>query len=104
MEVVLQASVQVVREFAVEGAELRYREEQFGGGGPVLGAAFSGGEQVPARLREVVPQVRTGVLLGLVQVLGGLQLDLARNPGRSRPGGSASLDRSDLQVLTGLHC
>ncbi|MFD5011996.1 DUF7691 family protein [Streptomyces chartreusis] len=32
------------------------------------------------------------------------QPDLARSPGRSRPGGSASLDRSDPRVPTGLHC
>ncbi|MGW2697880.1 ATP-grasp domain-containing protein [Streptomyces sp. NPDC001296] len=33
-----------------------------------------------------------------------LQLDRARNPGCSRPGGSASPDRSDPRVSTGLHC
>lgn len=32
-----------------------------------------------------------------------LQQDLARNPGRSRPGGSASLDCSDSEVPTGPH-
>ena len=33
-----------------------------------------------------------------------VQLDLARNRGRSRPGGSACLDHFDPQVSTGLHC